>query len=251
MYTASSIINTNTFQNGKIHQIKSPENDEQLGELYLADQKIVDEAIISSRDAFRTWNKLEFWKREEYLLKICNEIDDNIEEISKILSLEIAKPVKSSVDEVKRSIEYIKLTIESARNLNGQAIIGDHYSNYTKDKKLGIEQYQPLGVVVAISPFNYPINLAITKIAPALIMGNTVIWKPSLEGSLCAFLVAKIFNEILPNGVLNFLVGKSSEIGDYLVSHDGFDFLNFTGSTKVGKDIQCKLNQTSTYLRSS
>ena len=91
---------------------------------------------------------------------------------------------------------------------------------------------------MAISPFNYPINLSASKIAPALMAGNTVVLKPATQGSISALYLARIFQEAgLPNGVLNTITGKGSEIGDYVVTHPEINFINFTGSTDVGKRI--------------
>ncbi|MDZ5000235.1 aldehyde dehydrogenase family protein, partial [Clostridium perfringens] len=96
----------------------------------------------------------------------------------------------------------------------------------------------PLGVGLAISPFNYPINLAASKIAPALVAGNSVVLKPATQGSLCGLYLAKVFEQAgVPAGVLNTVTGRGSEIGDYIVTHPGIDFINFTGSTEIGTRI--------------
>ncbi|MGM9934030.1 MAG: aldehyde dehydrogenase family protein, partial [Clostridium sp.] len=97
---------------------------------------------------------------------------------------------------------------------------------------------EPLGVVLAISPFNYPINLAASKIAPAVIIGNSVVLKPATQGSISGLHLARIFEMAgLPKGVLNTVTGRGSEIGDYITSHKYVDFINFTGSTEVGERI--------------
>ena len=89
-----------------------------------------------------------------------------------------------------------------------------------KKIKLSIVKREPLGVVLAISPFNYPINLSASKIAPALVAGNTVVLKPATQGSLCGLYLARVFEEAgVPDGVLNTVTGRGSEIGDYIVTH--------------------------------
>ena len=96
----------------------------------------------------------------------------------------------------------------------------------------------PLGVVLAISPFNYPVNLAASKIAPAIIAGNSVVLKPATQGSLCGIYLARIFEAAgVPKGVINTITGRGSEIGDYITTHKGIDFINFTGSSAVGERI--------------
>jgi glyceraldehyde-3-phosphate dehydrogenase (NADP+) len=93
-------------------------------------------------------------------------------------------------------------------------------------------------VVLAISPFNYPINLSASKIAPALMAGNSVVLKPATQGSLCGLYLASIFEKAgVPKGVLNTITGKGSDIGDYITTHTGIDFINFTGSTEIGTRI--------------
>lgn len=95
-----------------------------------------------------------------------------------------------------------------------------------------------MGVVLAISPFNYPINLSASKIVPALVAGNTVVLKPATKGSLCGLYLAKIFQEAgIPDDVLNTVTGRGSEIGDYIVTHPSIDFINFTGSSEIGMRI--------------
>ncbi len=91
---------------------------------------------------------------------------------------------------------------------------------------------------MAISPFNYPVNLAASKIAPGLMAGNSVVFKPASQGSLCGLYLASAFHEAgVPAGVLNTVTGKGSEIGDYITTHKGINFINFTGSTEIGKHI--------------
>ncbi|SQA14369.1 NADP-dependent glyceraldehyde-3-phosphate dehydrogenase [Streptobacillus moniliformis] len=104
--------------------------------------------------------------------------------------------------------------------------------------KVAIVRREPVGIVLAISPFNYPINLAASKIIPALISGNTVVFKPASQGVLSGIELVKCFEEAgLPEGVLQIITGKGSEIGDYLNTHKEIDFINFTGSTSVGEKI--------------
>ncbi len=119
----------------------------------------------------------------------------------------------------------------------GETLPGDSFQGNSKGK-ISIVNRVPLGVVLAISPFNYPVNLSGSKIAPALMAGNSVVLKPATQGSISALHLVKVFEEAgLPSGVLNTITGKGSEIGDYIVSHPMIDFINFTGSTEVGKRI--------------
>ncbi|MEG0133586.1 MAG: aldehyde dehydrogenase family protein, partial [Clostridium sp.] len=136
-----------------------------------------------------------------------------------------------------RTADLIRFTADTAENIKGESIPGDSFPGFKNDK-ISIVTREPLGVVLAISPFNYPVNLAASKIAPALMSGNTVVFKPATQGSISALYLAKAFNESgIPNGVLNTITGRGSEIGDYVVTHKDIDFVNFTGSSEVGKRI--------------
>jgi len=104
--------------------------------------------------------------------------------------------------------------------------------------KLAVVRREPVGVVLAIAPFNYPVNLSGSKIAPALIAGNVVMFKPPTQGSISGLLLAKAFDEAgIPAGVFNTITGRGSEIGDYIIEHKEVNFINFTGSTPIGERI--------------
>ncbi|MGL4656687.1 MAG: aldehyde dehydrogenase family protein, partial [Sarcina sp.] len=104
--------------------------------------------------------------------------------------------------------------------------------------KISFVSREPLGVVLAISPFNYPVNLAASKIGPALMAGNSVVFKPASQGALSGLFLAQVFKDAgVPAGVVNTVTGKGSVIGDYCVTHKLVDFVNFTGSTEIGRRI--------------
>ena len=121
--------------------------------------------------------------------------------------------------------------------MSGESIPGDSFPGF-KNNKISIVKREPLGIVLAISPFNYPVNLAASKIAPAVVIGNAVILKSATQGTLCGLHLARIFEAAgLPKGILNTVTGKGSEIGDYITTHKEINFINFTGSTEVGQRI--------------
>lgn len=121
--------------------------------------------------------------------------------------------------------------------MEGEAISGDNFPGGTRNKMSYVSRV-PLGTVLAISPFNYPVNLSMSKIAPALIGGNAVVLKPATQGAISALHVVEIMRKAgIPDGVLNTITGRGSEIGDYVVTHKGINFINFTGSTEVGQHI--------------
>lgn len=164
-----------------------------------------------------------------------------MEELTELLMNEVGKDRKSAKSEIIRTADFIRFTIETAKNIHGESINGDSFVGYYSNKFALVER-EPIGVVLAISPFNYPINLAASKIAPALVAGNTVIFKPATMGSLCGVRLAQIFVEAgVPSDAIQVVTGKGSEIGDYLITHKGINFINFTGSTGVGQRIASKV----------
>lgn len=151
--------------------------------------------------------------------------------------MEIAKDRKSCRSEVFRTADFVKFTADTAKNLSGESIPGDSFPGF-KNNKVSILKREPLGVVLAISPFNYPINLSASKIAPGLMAGNSVVLKPATQGSLCGLYLARIFEKAgVPAGVLNTITVNGSEIGDYITTHKEINCINFTGSTEVGARI--------------
>ncbi|SYV95704.1 NADP-dependent glyceraldehyde-3-phosphate dehydrogenase, partial [Mycoplasma putrefaciens] len=148
---------------------------------------------------------------------------------------EIAKSYKDCLTEVIRSIEYIDQTFIEARNL--KTLIIDA-SKYGAKNKIGTFIRVAKGVGVAISPFNYPINLSLAKIIPALVTGNSIVFKPATQGSLIGARLGELaYQAGLPKGVLNVVTGRGREIGDLLITNPLIDFISFTGSVEVGKRL--------------
>lgn len=223
-----------TSKNNKFIDIYSPIGGCIVGKVPEMTKEEVDFAIKCADEAQKSWRNVPVNKRAEILYKAADLLIEKVDEMSDIMMREIGKDKKSSESEILRSADYIRFTADTAKNLSGESIPGDSFPGFKKDK-ISLVTREPLGVVLAISPFNYPINLASSKIAPALIAGNSVVLKPATQGSLCGLYLAKIFEQAgVPAGVLNTVTGRGSEIGDYIVTHPEIDFINFTGSTEVG-----------------
>ncbi len=222
---------------GKYIDINSPIDNSIVGRVPAMSKEEVDYAINSSKAAQKEWRKLSMDERGKILNKAAELLEKNAEEMAYIMIREIAKDKKSALAEISRTADFIRFTVSSARSMVGESISGDAFPGYKKDK-ISIIKREPLGVVLAISPFNYPINLAASKIAPALIIGNSVVFKPATQGSICGIHLTRIFEAAgVPKGVINTITGRGSEIGDYVTTHRNIDFINFTGSTKVGYRI--------------
>lgn len=224
-------------KNNHLIEIFSPCNNLPIGKIQALNKDEVDTVLTNSKNAQKAWAEVPLYERAKILHAAANILEENLEPISNMLQLEVSKDKASSESEVKRTAEFIRYTADAGKNLEGKTLVGDTFPGFNK-KKISLITRHPVGVVLAISPFNYPINLAASKIAPALIAGNSVVLKPATQGAISSLMLCEVFNKAgVPKGVLNSITGKSSEIGDYLVTHDAIDFINFTGSTEVGKHI--------------
>jgi len=223
-------------------ELKSPVDESIIGSIQALSKEEVDEVLEISREAQIKWGETPISERAEILYKAADILEENVEEIAKIMQLEIAKDSKSAISEVKRTVDFIRFTASEGKHIEGETIGGDNFPGFNKSK-LSFVTRVPLGVVLSISPFNYPVNLSASKIAPALVAGNSVVLKPPTQGAISALYLAEVFNKAgLPKGVLNTVTGRGSEIGDYLVTHKNVNFINFTGSTEVGKHIAKEAN---------
>lgn len=221
-------------------QILSPLDDSVIGEVPALSKEDVNSAIQLAKETFATWRNVPLNERAEVLYKAANLLLEEADRLTVLLMMEVGKDKKSAHSEITRTADFIRFTADTAKSIHGESIQGDTFSGFNKEK-FAVVTREPVGVVLAISPFNYPINLATSKIAPALVAGNTVVFKPATTGSLCGIELVKIFEAAgLPKGVLNIVTGRGSEIGDYVVTHPDINFINFTGSTEVGSGISEK-----------
>lgn len=231
-------------KSGKFIEILSPVDDSLVGYVPAVTQEEVDYIIESSKINQKIWRDTPIYEKANILYKAADILLSRAEEIAEILVMEVAKDRKSSISEINRTVDFIKFTADTGKNISGSAVGGENFPGGSKDK-LSYVRRVPLGTVLAISPFNYPINLSASKIAPALMGGNSVIIKPATQGAISALYLVEAFYEAgLPDGVLNSVTGRGSEIGDYIVQHKGIDFVNFTGSTEIGQHISSLANMT-------
>ncbi|VPA74750.1 NADP-dependent glyceraldehyde-3-phosphate dehydrogenase [Streptococcus pneumoniae] len=217
--------------------IYSPINQEELGTVPAMTQTEADEAMQAARAALPAWRALSAVERAAYLHKTAAILERDKEEIGTILAKEVAKGIKAAIGEVVRTADLIRYAAEEGLRITGQAMEGGGFEAASKNK-LAVVRREPVGIVLAIAPFNYPVNLSASKIAPALIAGNVVMFKPPTQGSISGLLLAKTFEEAgIPAGVFNTITGRGSEIGDYIIEHKEVNFINFTGSTPIGERI--------------
>lgn len=218
-------------------KIYAPASGEELGSVPAMTPEEVDHVYASARAALPAWRALSYVERAAYLHKVADILVRDAEKIGLVLAKEVAKGYKSAVSEVVRTADIIRYAAEEGVRLSGEVLEGGSFEAASK-KKIAVVRREPVGLVLAISPFNYPINLAGSKIAPALIGGNVVAFKPPTQGSISGLVLAEAFVEAgIPAGVFNTITGKGSVIGDYIVEHPAVNFINFTGSTPVGERI--------------
>lgn len=233
----SNLVNGKWISKEEHIEIFSPFTGELLGTVPKMTKSDIDNVVKSARTAFSSWKDTPVYIRAELLYKAACLLDDHAEKLAEILMMEIGKDFKSCLSEVHRTSDFIRYSADIGKSITGETILGDSFPDSDKNK-ICITERVPLGVVLAISPFNYPVNLSASKIAPALIGGNCVILKPPTQGAISALHLIRVFEAAgIPAGVIQSVTGKSSEIGDYIVSSEGINFINFTGSSEVGKHI--------------
>lgn len=225
---------------GRTLTITCPVDNSLVGLVPALSPEEIDEVFEIAAAAQPGWAARDTGERAAVLHRAADLFDEHADEIAEILVQEIAKNRKDSRDEVVRSADFIRYTAEEGRRLAGETLFGDSFPGSTKNK-IGFTFRVPLGIVLAIPPFNYPVNLAVSKIAPGLIAGNSVVLKPPTQGSVVAHYVMAVFAAAgLPPGVLSLATGRGSEIGDYLVQHPRVNMITFTGSSETGRSLAGK-----------
>jgi acyl-CoA reductase-like NAD-dependent aldehyde dehydrogenase len=221
---------------GKTFDTVNPATGEVLTQIAAATGEDVDRAVKAARRAFDDpagpWQKMSAGERGKLLWKISDLIEKNIDEVAELETLDNGKPIfESRYVDVPMVCDVFRYYAGFATKIHGETI-NSRPSAFTYTLR------EPLGVVAAIVPWNFPLLLASWKIAPALACGNTVIWKPASQTSLSALRVGELMMEAgVPPGVINVLPGPGSVVGMGLVKHPGVDKVAFTGSTVVGKEV--------------
>jgi acyl-CoA reductase-like NAD-dependent aldehyde dehydrogenase len=194
----------------------------------------VELAVATAKRAFGEWSRTDVEKRAAILSKAADLIHEHAKELASTLTSEQGKPVAEAMGEVTHLAHGVRYYAEAATKVRGSyqdlpSTLGPAY---------GMVIRRPMGVCAAITPYNFPLTLLGTKVAPALASGNTVVAKPAATTPLATLEVARLFSEAgVPDGVLNVVTGRGSVIGDALVSHPDVRRVAFTGSTAVGRQV--------------
>jgi succinate-semialdehyde dehydrogenase/glutarate-semialdehyde dehydrogenase len=213
-------------------RVVSPATGEILGHIPRSDRATAEAAIQAARQAQRGWAEVPVWERSAMCEAIAASIRSNSERLARILSLEQGKPRAEAEGEVSAAVAGFKLAAELVKQLGGETIP-------TEDPgKLVLTLRQPRGVYAVVTPWNFPINIPVEYLAPAIATGNAVVWNPAPSTALCAVeLMRAIAAAGLPAGVVNLVIGEGATVGDEIVANPGTDAVGFTGSSATGRRI--------------
>lgn len=225
----------------------SPYSGEEIAQIAAASKKQTLDAINSASEARSIIGNMTAFERAEILEKAVTILRDKADEAAKIIALEAAKPIVFAKAEVARTIETYKFAAEEAKRIHGETIPFDAAESGAG--RFGYTVREPIGVVGAITPFNFPMNLVAHKVGPAIAAGNTIVLKPASQTPLSALFIAEVFEEAgLPAGVLNVVTGSGRVVGEAIVEDDRVNMVTFTGSPSVGIGIRNKAGLKKTTL---
>lgn len=219
-------------ENGHKLPVENPYDGSVVGTTFQAQPQDLEVAIQSAIDVFPTLKATPIYERAEWLHKLAAEMSGQREQLIELIAKECGKPVKEATTEVDRGVFVVTNAAEEAKRMNGEVIPLDLMAS-SRDR-FGIVRRFPIGPIAGISPFNFPLNLALHKVAPALATGNPIVLKPPTLAPLTMLFVAHMIDRIgVPKGAVSILP-MSRETGDAMVEDDRFKLLTFTGSPGVG-----------------
>jgi acyl-CoA reductase-like NAD-dependent aldehyde dehydrogenase len=222
---------------GQTENVTSPYDGSIVGTVPVAGKDDVDSALAAAEAGALRWRRTPAHVRMKILLRAAQLADERAADIGRVITAEVGKTITEATGEASRSGEIIRLAAFEGTQLYGDTLPLDANPGTGPDK-IGFTLHQPCGVVVAISPFNYPALLVLHKLAPALAAGNAVVLKPARTTPLTALALAACFVDAgPPEGVLSVLTGPGGELGDLLVTDPRVRKISFTGSTAVGERI--------------
>jgi betaine-aldehyde dehydrogenase len=217
---------------GKTEEVLNPATAETIAEAPVSTEEDVNRAVAAAGRAFESYAKTTPGDRALMLLKLADAMEDQADEIADLESANAGKPRHAFVeDEIPFMVDNLRFFAGAARCLEGKAA-GEYVEGYTS-----MIRREPVGVVGQITPWNYPLMMAVWKIGPALAAGNTVVLKPAETTPITTIKLAELAAEVLPKGVLNVITGHGEPAGAKLVTHPDVDMVSLTGSPATGKWI--------------
>ncbi|MED2710140.1 MULTISPECIES: aldehyde dehydrogenase family protein [Bacillus cereus group] len=217
----------------------APYSEETLAEIAQGTEEDVQEAVTSAKNAMKKMNTLTAYDRATILEKVAQIMDERREEFAEIIAKEAAKSIRAARGEVDRTVLTYKFAAEEAKRIYGETLPLDAAPG--ADGRIAYTIRKPIGVIGAITPFNFPLNLVAHKVGPAIAAGNTVVLKPADQTPLSSYALVELFEEAgLPKGALNIISGPGATVGEAIVKNDDVASITFTGSPKVGIGIKEK-----------
>lgn len=219
---------------GNTADIVSPIDGSVVGKTQIVTHDEIDEAVNNAREAQLAWEATPLNERIKIIHLAADWIKEHSEYMASLLAREIGKSIKEATSEIIRTAELTDYYASEVQSIRGEEMDSDNFPGFDKGRIALIDRVA-YGVVVAIAPFNYPVNLSASKIAPALLMGNSVVFKPPTYGSISGLHMTQAFLKAgVPKGVITCVTGGGSDVGDYLVRHKGIDMVAFTGNSETG-----------------
>jgi methylmalonic acid semialdehyde dehydrogenase len=213
----------------KVENVNPADTDDHLGTFRQATRDEARRAVGAASEAFRDWRATPAPARGRIVQRAARLMEDYKEELAQLLTREEGKTIGESRGELQRSINVAEFCAGESRRMNGETIQSELPSNFAYTLK------QPLGVVACVTPWNFPVAIPVWKIAPALVAGNTVVFKPASLTPATAVRIVEIFEEAgIPKGVLNLILGSGSDAGDEIINHPAVRAVSFTGSNEIG-----------------
>ncbi|MBZ9935217.1 gamma-aminobutyraldehyde dehydrogenase [Mesorhizobium sp. BR1-1-16] len=192
----------------------------------------VDAAVAAARKAFAGWSRTTPAQRAAYLLRIASDIEADAAAFAAIEAENCGKPINAVLnDEIPAIVDCYRFFAGAVRTMHGQ-VAGEYLPGHTS-----MIRRDPIGVVASIAPWNYPLMMMAWKLAPALAAGNTVVFKPSEQTPLTALRLAETIAAVLPEGVVNIVLGRGATVGNALINHPGVDMISVTGDIGTGKKV--------------
>ncbi|MFJ8529086.1 aldehyde dehydrogenase family protein [Bacillus sp. NPDC094106] len=217
----------------------APYSEEVLAEIAQGTEEDVQKAISSAKKATKEMGKLSAYDRASILETVAQKMHERREEFAEIIAKEAAKPIRAARGEVDRTVQTYKFAAEEAKRIYGETLPLDAAPG--ADGRIAYTVRKPIGVIGAITPFNFPLNLVAHKVGPAIAAGNTIVLKPADQTPLSSYALVELFEEAgLPKGAFNIVSGRGSIVGEALVKDDRVASITFTGSPEVGIGIKAK-----------
>jgi betaine-aldehyde dehydrogenase len=217
---------------GATEEVTNPATGEPIAEMQLSTEEDVNRAVAAAKRAFDSWSNTTPGERGTALLKLADLIEEHAEEIADLESADAGKPRDAFLnDEIPFGADNLRFFAGAGRTMQGSAA-GEYVEGRTS-----IVRREPVGVVGQITPWNYPLMMAIWKIGPALAAGCTIVLKPAETTPISTIKLAQLASEVLPNGVFNVITGHGQPAGSSLVTHPDIEMVSLTGSPETGKWI--------------